>query len=157
MGEPVEFLLLQFWNKRFWTPFAADELLCSNNFFYGRSTVADRGVVVGLLNTTFHYLQLSIVGRVNQGLGVLNTYGPDLDHILVLDPRLVSGVELCRAFARVAERPVMNIYEEVSQSDRHVLDDIAFDALGLTQGEREAVYEGVAELVRKRLAKARSV
>jgi hypothetical protein len=34
---------------------------------------------------------------------------------------------------------------------------VVFDALGLTQGEREAVYEAVVELVRKRLEKAGSL
>jgi hypothetical protein len=37
------------------------------------------------------------------------------------------------------------------------LDEVVFDALGLTQGEREAIYEAVVELMRRRLEKARSV
>ncbi len=35
-------------------------------------------------------------------------------------------------------------------------DDAVFDALSLTQGERDAVYEGVTELVENRLRRARS-
>jgi len=35
-----------------------------------------------------------------------------------------------------------------------VNDDVVFDALGLTTGEREAVYEAVVELVQARLKKA---
>ncbi|MCS7281358.1 MAG: Eco57I restriction-modification methylase domain-containing protein, partial [Desulfobacterota bacterium] len=38
-----------------------------------------------------------------------------------------------------------------------MLDQIVFDVLGLTQGEREAVYEAVINLVRARLEKAKSV
>ena len=41
--------------------------------------------------------------------------------------------------------------------DRKVLDDIVFDALGLTEEERKEVYYAVAELVQNRLKKARSV
>ena len=41
--------------------------------------------------------------------------------------------------------------------DRKALDDIIFDALGLTQEEREEVYYAVCELVQNRLNKARSV
>ncbi|MCX7944137.1 MAG: hypothetical protein N2746_06475 [Deltaproteobacteria bacterium] len=41
--------------------------------------------------------------------------------------------------------------------DRKVLDDIVFDALGLTEEERNEVYWAVAELVKNRLGKARSV
>ena len=41
--------------------------------------------------------------------------------------------------------------------DRKALDDIVFDALGLTEDERKEVYWAVAELVKNRLDKARSV
>ncbi len=41
--------------------------------------------------------------------------------------------------------------------DRKALDDIIFDALGLTEEERKEVYWAVAELVKTRLEKARSV
>ncbi len=41
--------------------------------------------------------------------------------------------------------------------DRKALDDIVFDALGLTEQERKEVYWAVAELVKNRLDKARSV
>jgi hypothetical protein len=44
-----------------------------------------------------------------------------------------------------------------TQPDRRALDDVVFDVLGLTAGEREAVYEAVVELVRARLEKARSL
>ena len=40
--------------------------------------------------------------------------------------------------------------------DRKALDDIVFDALGLTEEERKEVYWSVAELVKSRLDKARS-
>ena len=42
-------------------------------------------------------------------------------------------------------------------AERLVLDAAVFDALNLTQGERQAVYEGVAELVGNRKRRARSV
>ncbi|MCS7214508.1 MAG: hypothetical protein NZ927_09895 [Candidatus Calescibacterium sp.] len=41
--------------------------------------------------------------------------------------------------------------------DRKALDDIVFDALGLTEQERKEVYWAVAELVKNRLEKAKSV
>ncbi|HPZ74943.1 MAG TPA: hypothetical protein PK723_03900, partial [Candidatus Pacearchaeota archaeon] len=41
--------------------------------------------------------------------------------------------------------------------DRKELDDIVFDALGLTEEERKEVYWAVAELVKARLDKAKSV
>jgi hypothetical protein len=41
--------------------------------------------------------------------------------------------------------------------DRKELDDIVFDALGLSEDERKEVYWSVAELVKARLDKAESV
>lgn len=41
--------------------------------------------------------------------------------------------------------------------DRKALDDIIFDTLGLTEEERKEVYWSVAELVKNRLEKSRSV
>lgn len=40
---------------------------------------------------------------------------------------------------------------------RKALDDIVFDALGLTEEERKEVYWAVAELVKNRLEKARNI
>ena len=40
---------------------------------------------------------------------------------------------------------------------RRRLDDLVYDALGLTAGERDGVYEGVRELVSNRKQKAGSV
>ena len=40
---------------------------------------------------------------------------------------------------------------------RRYIDNIIFDILGLTQGERDGVYEAVRELVTNRLQKAKSV
>ena len=41
--------------------------------------------------------------------------------------------------------------------DRKALDDIVFDALGLTEEERKEVYRAVCQLVWERISKARSV
>ena len=41
--------------------------------------------------------------------------------------------------------------------DRRALDAIIFDALDLTQGERDGVYEAVIHLVEARLQKASSL
>jgi len=40
---------------------------------------------------------------------------------------------------------------------RRELDNIIFDALGLTIGELDAVYEAVIDLVSKRLKRAQSI
>jgi hypothetical protein len=46
---------------------------------------------------------------------------------------------------------------DLQAPDRRALDEAVFDMLGLTAGEREAVYEAVVNLVRARLERAQSV
>jgi gamma-glutamyl phosphate reductase len=46
---------------------------------------------------------------------------------------------------------------DLQAADRRALDEVVFDVLGLTPGEREAVYEAVVNLVRARLERAQSV
>ncbi|MCS6863310.1 MAG: hypothetical protein NZT92_23630 [Abditibacteriales bacterium] len=70
--------------------------------------------------------------------------------MLIVDPTLLDA-ESCKAALLQAERL------ELNQPDRRALDEVVFEALGLTAGEREAVYEAVVELVRRRLAKAHAV
>ncbi|GAB4176070.1 MAG: hypothetical protein Kow00108_11380 [Calditrichia bacterium] len=41
--------------------------------------------------------------------------------------------------------------------DRKALDDIVFDAIGLTEEERKEVYRAVCQLVWNRISKANSV
>jgi hypothetical protein len=61
------------------------------------------------------------------------------------------------AFHNIGNREILSIFAEIHQPDRRALDEVVFDVLGLTAGEREAVYEAVVNLVRARLEKARSV
>jgi len=46
---------------------------------------------------------------------------------------------------------------DLQAPDRRALDEAVFDVLGLTAGEREAVYGAVVNLVRARLERAQSV
>jgi hypothetical protein len=93
---------------------------------------------------------------------------------------------LLSAFHRLCERPIRSIFEELgfevgreqhsehpyeqvtpealtleqvqrASPDRFELDAVIFDVLGLTNDERLAVYKAVAQLVKDRLVKARSV
>jgi hypothetical protein len=51
---------------------------------------------------------------------------------------------------------MLPVVDEIHQPDRRALDEVVFDELGLTAGEREAVYEAVVNLVHARLGKAQS-
>lgn len=156
-GEPVDYLVLQFWDRRFWTPIAKGEIYCSNNFFYGKVNHQDEKVMLnGLLNSTCYLFQIEIFGRTNQGQGVLTTYGPDLRNLLIPNPSLFNKSDIKKAFDKIAKRPVLSIFDEVNSIDRQELDAIIFDQLKLTKSERESVYESFINLVNSRLSKANS-
>jgi len=156
-GEPFEILLLQFYDKRFWTPIADSEIYCSNNFFYGKTAKEIyRDKLPALLNMTFHYLQICIIGRANQGQGVLTTYGPDFDQMIIIKPELIDQ-NITDLLNPLLNRDVLSIFEEVEMNDRKELDRVYFEALKLTNGEQEAVYESIVNLVKARIDKAGSL
>jgi len=101
-----------------------------------------------------------IHGRVNLGDGLLTTYGREIVNFDTVAPEWldrIAGESLRNAFEVMKQREVFSIFDEIHQADRRALDEIVFDVLGLTQGEREAVYEAVVNLVEARLRKAVSL
>jgi hypothetical protein len=112
-------------------------------------------------------LILETLGNKNLGQGVLDFFMADF---LALKIPVVEGKDLETAYQKIKRRPIFDVRTEygfkVSPGglakiqplmDRKELDDIVFDALCLTRGEREAVYEGVIEQVSERLKKASSL
>lgn len=159
-GEPVDFLLLQFWDKRFWTPIAKNNsIMCSNNFFYGRC-LDHRESVLFQMNSTWYFMQIELFGRANQGQGVLTTYGPDYEYIKLVDPTKFSekdtaaGIEALKSIAR---RKIQPIWEEIKLPDRRALDNVIFDTLGFKKDEKEEFYSEMCRLVLNRIEKAKSV
>ena len=71
-------------------------------------------------------------------------------NLAVVKPTLLDA-KTCKACLVNAERL------DLEDDDRRTLDSIIFDVLALTQGERDAVYEAVINLVEARLKKAGSV
>ncbi|MDL1971172.1 MAG: hypothetical protein LWW94_09465 [Candidatus Desulfofervidaceae bacterium] len=100
-------------------------------------------------------------------------YGPEISQILVinLDSCKFDKESLLSLFKKLTERGSNSIFTELGSDpnkpireqepnplpDRKALDDIIFDVLGLTEEERKEVYWAVAELVKNRLEKAKSV
>jgi len=113
-----------------------------------------------ILNSTITILMKELSGRVNLGEGVLDTAVYEANRVPVLAPLLLAAAgatSLKDAFDRMRSREILPILDEIHQPDRRALDEVVFDVLGLTAGEREAVYEAVIDLVRARLERARSV
>jgi hypothetical protein len=99
----------------------------------------------------------------------------------VLDPSTFSLFQqkrLLNAFEQVAIRETRSVFEELGLPkpnrdysnihpndvsldkvlpDRRALDEVVFEALGLTEEEQLEVYRAVVELVKMRLSKAQSV
>ena len=102
------------------------------------------------LNSSLFQLMVNMAGRSNFGGGLLKIQTYEVSELLCLDPTtIVFDDETIFASSS---------WEMLEPSDdRRALDTIIFDALDLTQGERDGVYEAVVGLVEARLRKARSL
>jgi hypothetical protein len=119
-------------------------------------------------NSTLVAFILETLGNKSLGQGALDFFMADF---LSMNIPLVLNNQFQKIFGRISQRKINNIFDELeidkeksirSQKpnplpDRKALDDIIFDALGLTQAERTEVYYAVCELVQNRLNKAKSV
>ncbi len=118
-----------------------------------------------ILNSTLLSLFRELKGFASLGEGALKLPVYEVKKILIPD------INLKNLDDRIMKRSLISIFHECgfdktktirSQKpnplpDRKALDDIIFDALGLTQVERTEVYYSVCELVQNRLNKAKSV
>lgn len=127
------------------------------------------------LNSTWTRFYIELMTRQLTGAQAV----ADTNVYIVNDARIVDPIKftddnqekLKLIYKKFRERESKSIFEELgfdktkpirSQEpnplpDRKALDDIIFDALGLTEAERKEVYWSVAELVKNRLDKAKSV
>jgi hypothetical protein len=111
------------------------------------------------INLTLHWLFIEIFGRSGLGGGAMRLVAMDIERLPVLLPSLM--LDECDSRNNVVKsfvsRNILNYDKELRQDDRLTLDSIVFNKLNLTQGERDAVYEAVINLVEARLKKAGSV
>jgi len=122
--------------------------------FYGIKSNVETGRLVIILNSTVVLLQKLLSGFASLGQGALKTAVYEVKTFEVLDPAVITLSEIVDSFF---QREILNIKSELSMPDRRAIDNMIFDILALTQGERDAVYEAVLELVSSRLEKARSI
>lgn len=102
------------------------------------------------LNSTVFQLMINVVGRSNFGDGLLKIQTYEVSDLFCLDPK-----ELQMDKDQLFGSSSWNVL--TPSQERRALDTIIFDELRLTQGERDAVYEGVTDLVQFRLDKAKSL
>ncbi len=160
LKETGDFIVPLLIRERFFFAANSQGLPDTNMFFHGRFTDRQKARLgVALINCTITYLLLEIFGRHNIE-GRFNIYGIDLRHLSIPNFELFDindSEKLLTYFDILAQRNIMRILDEIHQPDRRALDEVVFDVLGLTAGERKAVYEALAALVQARLKKARSV
>ena len=126
--------------------------------------------ICACLNSTFTWLFIETLGRRGLGGGGVRILVQDLKRTpLLLHPNHLNSEskrQLQTAFTDLTLRSVGNLRQEIARNDdgifgvapdRRALDAIIFDALDLTQGERDGVYEAVVNLVEARLNKAKSL
>ncbi|MFQ3611789.1 MAG: DNA methyltransferase, partial [Fimbriimonadales bacterium] len=129
----------------------------------------DPVLVVALLNWTGTGIYWEQVGRGNFGEGVLWIAAYEVTSIAIPFLNGKQSATLISAFRHLSQRPILSIFEELGLPkpnrdysnidpaeisldkvlpDRRALDQVVFEALGLTEEEQLAVYRAVVELVK---------
>jgi len=166
------FVVMRFRDRRNWTPIIRKDFLVGDTVFVGRlrkSIPVKSGLIS--LNSTLMIFSSEVFGRINLGEGLLTTYGPDIKPMITIKPEILdfSGFDVesfeyrkvRNIFIECGINPDSNIpisnQEPNPLPDRKELDDVVFDALDLSEGERKDVYRAVCQLVWDRISKAKSV
>ncbi len=153
-----------------WAVFYNKNKIYMDKVFYGINS-EDSERLWAFLNSTIAFFQGEFFGYSLVGGGGSFITVEDLEKFLILNPKLAYYSKLLEKTYKLAKRnyfywftelgfdPTKPIREQEPNPlpDRKALDDIVFDALGLTEEERKEVYWAVAELVKARLEKARSI
>ena len=132
------------------TLYAPDGCYTSDNF---QEVHTDPLLILPLcasLNSSLFQLMVNIAGRSNFGGGLLKIQTYEVSELLCLNPRTFAFTD--KAIFTSSSWEMLK-----PSDDRRSLDANIFDALNLTQGERDSVYEAVIELVESRLRKAKSL
>ncbi len=156
----------------FWNPdlFPTEQ---RNYFIYTERNI--EMLLTCVLNSTIDRLFIETSAREMTGAyTIIELSVEQVRRKTTFDPRVLASKEMERLleiFSQLMKRKLLGIFNECgfdgknpirSQHpnplpDRKALDDIIFDAIGLTKAERNEVYYAVCELVQNRLNKAKSV
>lgn len=143
------------YNERFFVVANPDQLAVGDRLYcIGLSNEYENQLdrITVSLNSTVTHLFTELGGRVNLGEGALDIMTYEAANILVMLPEYVDSIPDFDW-----NRTILPVSEEIMQPDRRELDNIIFEAIGLTIGERDAVYEAVIDLVSKRLQRAQTI
>ncbi|MEM5800993.1 MAG: Eco57I restriction-modification methylase domain-containing protein [Candidatus Aenigmatarchaeota archaeon] len=147
-----------------WFVFLNKDCYCIDKVFYGIKSLNYESLC-SFMNSTFCLFQSEFFGYSLVGGGGSFSTVVDLTKMLVITSYdLMFGGNFAKVnyediFTELGFDPNKPIREQEPNPlpDRKALDDIVFDELGLTEDERKELYWSVAELVKNRLDKARSL
>ncbi|MFW6116189.1 MAG: Eco57I restriction-modification methylase domain-containing protein [bacterium] len=169
--------------ERYLVPFNAQRFLVDKTLYDASPRKGVEGrLVAGLLNWQFTRLNIDVTCRQLTGAQAIADVDVNVwEDANLLNPSVLTRSQrgrLLAAFEQMAKREIKGIFEElglpeanrdysnIDSSDvsltetvsaRRTLDGVVFEALGLTEKEQVAVYQALVDLVKNRLAKARSV
>ena len=132
-----------------YTYFANPSILFTHNFQIFQP-VGEPANLCAAMNATPFQLVVGTQGIVNYGGGVLRVEVYETKNLRIVNPAQKGRID--DSIFSGSMWDVMNL-----SAARRQLDDLVYDALGLTAGERDGVYAGVRELVENRKRKAGSV
>ena len=136
-----------------------DSCILNKNFYGFVPKQQDIFLIWGLLNCSYSFLQFELSGR-KPGAGASGISVDIANRILVPFVNSVGTTEqqaIKFAGKSLLYAPIREIWDDSVSEERRCLDDVIFDILGLTKGERDAVYEAMINLVEARLKKAESL
>ena len=133
------------------TVYAPDGCYATNNFSEIHTSHQFESSVCFFLNSTLFQLMVNVNGRSSLGGGALTIMIYELEGLLCVNPKLMSSEEIDLTVLKSENWDVLE-----PSAERHYIDNIIFDILELTQGERDGVYEEVTQLVTTRLEKAKT-
>ncbi|HEC91646.1 MAG TPA: SAM-dependent DNA methyltransferase, partial [Candidatus Atribacteria bacterium] len=135
--------------------------------------IDDPDVIIALLNSSLTSLFSEVEARLGLGLGALKKQVYEIARLLVLNPLLLTEVQVGKlkyVLNKLSRGSIGSVFEEIGASspeevsldkvkpDRRELDKIIMeDILGLTEEEELEVYRAVVDLVKSRIEKAKSV
>jgi len=156
--DPTQNFLLYVIGERFLAPLSDISLVsdrCFHRIFVSSDLVHPFAISI---NSTLTFLFISLFGRSNLGQGAQKYETSDAKKLQILNPSfLINFSGLDQTIKSFGYQEVLPIGLEVQRKKRQPLDNLIFDVLGFTKGEREAVYEAVINLVEGRLKKADSL
>ena len=130
--------------------FSPSGLLFTDNFQI--MSVRGKGSAISLcaaLNSTLFQLVFFTEARAHATEGVRSIQTRGAAELLVVDPSLLGKLN-----ATIFDSSEWDVLDP--SAERREIDALVFDALGMTTGERDAVHEGVAEVVGNRTGRVRS-